>query len=62
MVGRSNDELSADLGLARKTGEAYISRLFIRFDVATRTELGILAEREQLLALPIDRRRPSSGG
>ena len=62
MTGRSNDELSADLGLARKTVEAYISRLFIRFDVATRTELGILAEREQLLALPVDRRRPNSGG
>jgi len=62
MAGRSNDELSADLGLARKTVEAYISRLFIRFDVATRTELGILAEREQILALPVDRRRPNSGG
>ena len=62
MAGRSNDELSADLGLARKTVEAYISRLFVRFDVATRTELGILAEREQILALPIDRRRPYSGG
>lgn len=57
MAGRSNDELSADLGVARKTVEAYLSRLFIRFDVATRTELGILAEREQLLALPVDRRR-----
>jgi DNA-binding NarL/FixJ family response regulator len=62
MVGRSNDEISADLGLARKTVEAYISRLFIRFDVATRTELGILAEREQILALPVDRRRPNSSG
>jgi len=61
MAGRSNDELSADLGLARKTVEAYISRLFVRFNVATRTELGILAEREQILALPVDRRRPNSG-
>ena len=57
MAGRSNDELSADLGLARKTVEAYLSRLFIRFDATTRTELGILAEREQLLDLPVDRRR-----
>lgn len=57
MAGRSNGELSADLGLARQTVEAYLSRLFIRFDVATRTELGILAEREQLLGLPVDRRR-----
>lgn len=29
----------------------------IRFKVATRTKLGILAEREQLLALPVDKRR-----
>lgn len=62
MKGRSNDEISGDLGLARKTVEAYISRLFVRFDVATRTELGILAERDQLLTLPIDRRRPNPGG
>ena len=57
MAGRSNDELCTDLGVARKTIEAYLSRLFIRFDVATRTELGILAEREQLLDLPVDGRR-----
>jgi len=57
MAGRSNDELSGDLGLARKSVEAYLSRLFIRFDVTTRTELAILAEREGLLALPVDRRR-----
>jgi len=54
MAGRSNDELGADLGLARKTVEAYLARLFIRFDVGTRTELGILAEREQLLDLPTE--------
>lgn len=57
MAGRSNDELSTDLGVSRKTVEAHLSRLFIRFDVTTRTELGILAEREQLLDLPVDRRR-----
>ena len=57
MAGRSNDELSGDLGVTRKTVEAYLSRLFIRFDVATRTELGIQAEREQLLDLPVDRGR-----
>jgi two-component system, NarL family, response regulator DevR len=62
MAGRSNDELSADLGLARKTVEAYLSRLFVRFDVATRTELGIRAEREQLLQLPVDRRHLSPDG
>lgn len=54
MAGRSNDELSANLGVARKTVEASLARLFIRFDVGTRTELAILAEREQLLDLPVD--------
>lgn len=62
MAGRSNDELSTDLGLARKTVEAYLSRLFVRYDVATRTELGIRAERDQLLALPVDRRRSQPEG
>ena len=57
MAGRSNDELCTDLGVARKTIEAHLSRLFVRFDVGTRTELGILAEREQLLDLPVGRRR-----
>ena len=56
MAGRSNDELSGDLGVTRKTIEAYLSRLFVRYDVGTRTELGILAEREQLLDLPVGRR------
>ena len=57
MAGWSNDELSWRLSLARKTVEAYLSRLFIRYGVLTRTELGILAEREQMLSLPVDRRR-----
>lgn len=41
MAGRSNSELSADLGLARQTSEAHLSRLLNRFDVTTRTELGV---------------------
>lgn len=56
MAGRSNDELSVDLGVSRKTIEAHLSRLFARFDVLTRTELAIHAEREGLLALPVERR------
>jgi DNA-binding NarL/FixJ family response regulator len=57
MAGWTNDELSWRLNLARKTVEAYLSRLFIRYGVVTRTELGILAEREQMLSLPVNRRR-----
>lgn len=55
MAGRSNDELSVDVGISRKTVEAYLSRLFDRFAVMTRTELAVLAEREQWLALPTQR-------
>jgi DNA-binding NarL/FixJ family response regulator len=62
MAGRSNDELSGSLSISRKTVEAYLSRLFDRFGVVTRTELAVLAEREQWLALPTSRtgRNPSA--
>jgi two-component system nitrate/nitrite response regulator NarL len=59
MQGRSNDELSTALRLSRKTVEAYLSRLFERFNVVTRTELAILAEREQWLDLPVQRSGPN---
>jgi DNA-binding NarL/FixJ family response regulator len=55
MAGQSNDELSAALAVSRKTVEAYLSRLFERFGVYTRTELAVLAEREQWLSLPVAR-------
>lgn len=47
--GRSNDEIGAELGVARKTVEACLTRLFARFGVATRTELALRADREQWL-------------
>lgn len=52
MAGQSNDELSVHLNVSRKTVEAYLTRLFERFGVLTRTELAVLAEREQWLGLP----------
>ena len=55
MAGQSNDELSAHLDISKKTIEAYLSRLFERFGVYTRTELAVLAEREQWLSLPVAR-------
>ena len=55
MDGRSNDELGVGLRVSRKTVEARLSRLYERFAVATRTELAVLAEREQWLALPVRR-------
>jgi DNA-binding NarL/FixJ family response regulator len=58
LAGRSNDELSADLRIARKTVEAYLTRLYARFGVLSRTELAVLAEREQWLSLPV-RDRPA---
>jgi len=63
MAGRSNDELTGDLGLSRKTVEGYITRLLARFGLATRTELAVRTERDLLLDLPTtERRRGSSRG
>jgi DNA-binding NarL/FixJ family response regulator len=56
MRGRSNDEIAAELGLARKTVEARLTRLFARFEVATRTELALKAERERWIPLARERR------
>lgn len=55
--GRSNDELSGDLHLSKKTIEAYLTRLFERHGVASRVELAVKAEREGWLDLP----RPDRG-
>jgi len=57
LAGRSNDELTGDLGLSRKTVEGYITRLLARFGLATRTELAVKTERDLLLDLPTAGRR-----
>lgn len=49
-----------DLGLAKKTVEAYITRLLARYEVMTRTELAVHAERSQLLDLPVRPAKPHS--
>jgi DNA-binding NarL/FixJ family response regulator len=51
--GRSNDEIGAALGIGAKTVETYLSRLFVRFDLASRTELATRAIREGWLDLPV---------
>lgn len=50
--GRSNDEIGADLGIAPKTVESHLRRIFERVDVASRTELATRALREGWLDLP----------
>ena len=50
--GRSNDEIGKDLGIARKTVETHLARLYERFDCASRSELVARAEREGWLFLP----------
>jgi DNA-binding NarL/FixJ family response regulator len=52
MRARSNDEIASDLGISRKTVEAYLSRLFARAGAMSRTELAIRAERERWLDMP----------
>jgi DNA-binding NarL/FixJ family response regulator len=49
--GHSNDEIAARLRISAKTVEAHLSRLFERFGVMSRLELGLRAEREAWLDL-----------
>ena len=51
-AGRSNDEIARALGIATKTVEAHLGRLYARFDVASRTELAARALREGWLDVP----------
>jgi DNA-binding NarL/FixJ family response regulator len=51
IASRSNDEIAADLGLASKTIEKHLGRMFDRFGAMSRTELAMRAEREGWLDL-----------
>ena len=51
-AGRSNDEIGRALGIATKTVEAHLGRMYARFDVASRTELAARALREGWLDVP----------
>ena len=44
--GWSNDEIATRMSISAKTVEAYLTRLFARWDVGTRTELALRAERD----------------
>lgn len=59
MRGESNDEIGRALAMSSKTVEARLSRLYERFGVMTRTELGLRAEREGWLELTARARTPS---
>ena len=52
--GRSNDEIAAHLGIASKTVESHLRRIFERVGVVSRTELATRALREGWLDLPVD--------
>lgn len=52
IAGRSNDEMAMDLGVTTRTIEAHLTRLYERFDVASRTELVARALQEAWLDLP----------
>ena len=44
--GASNEEIARRLRVSPKSVEAYLTRLFERWEVGTRTELALLGERE----------------
>ena len=50
--GRSNDEIGAVLGIASKTVEAHLRRIFERLGLQSRTELATRALREGWLDVP----------
>jgi len=50
--GRSNDEIGVALGIASKTVETHLRRLFSRLEIASRTELATRALREGWLDVP----------
>ncbi len=54
LKGKSNDEIGATVGVAERTVEVHLSRLYARFGVTSRTELALLAEREGWLDLPAE--------
>ena len=51
LASNSNDEIAVQLGLSRKTVESHLTRLFERFEVTSRVELALRAEREGWLQL-----------
>jgi DNA-binding NarL/FixJ family response regulator len=59
--GWSNDEVAARLSISPKTVEAYLTRLFERWGVATRTELALHAERSGWLDANLDHGAPGKG-
>ena len=50
------------MGVATKTIEAYLSRLFERFSVASRTELALRVQQDGLLDAPVGGRVRRRGG
>jgi DNA-binding NarL/FixJ family response regulator len=52
LEGRSNEEIARQLNAARRTIEKHLRHMFQRFDVSSRTELAIRAEREGWLDVP----------
>ena len=61
LAGRSNDEIATDLEITRKTVEGHLTRLYARFEVLSRTELALVAERRSLLDLPTRPRHTRPG-
>jgi DNA-binding NarL/FixJ family response regulator len=53
VAGRTNAEIGAQMGVAEKTVESHLHRLFDRYGLLSRTELAVLALHERWIAQPI---------
>ena len=59
LKGRSNDALSRDLGVSRKTIETYMTRLFERHGLRNRVQLAVAAQRDGWLDISRAQLRPA---
>ena len=50
--GRSNSEIAARLGIGETTVETHVSRLLARYNVSTRAQLAVFADRQGWLVRP----------
>jgi len=56
--GRRNDEVAGELEISSKTVEAHLTRIYRKLGIRARTELAVLAFRQEAASQPTARGRP----